>query len=199
MIGSVCTWRYLIIYSLLHLPISLMILVSTAEQRSAMAPAVRRDRAKTYLCVNPRWVHARSLTVVLRWSVVIVGVTFVQRPLGALKWSRGVSAGAPCYRRWSNRLRNASFVHNRGSPVAPWPIFLPCTPFFCVVKTSIENVSAGSSLSVVLAVSNIVQPTLNVTSDKRNGELSYFVPVYSPGRRRKKKAIMIMSATACSS
>ena len=35
-----------------------------------------------------------------------------------------------------------------------------------------------------------------VTSDSRNGELSDLVPVYSPGRSRKKKAMMIMSAIA---
>ena len=48
-------------------------------------------------------------------------------------------------------------------------------------------------------MSNTVRPTLKVTSDIRNGELSYLVPVYSPGQSRKKKAMMIMSAIACSS
>ena len=63
----------------------------------------------------------------------------------------------------------------------------------------ITNVEAACSLLVVVAVLNTVQPTLNVTSDRQNGELSDFVPVYSHGRRTKKKKIMIMSATACSS
>ena len=59
--------------------------------------------------------------------------------------------------------------------------------------------AAARSLSVAVEVSNTVRLILKVTSDSRNGELSDFVPVYSPGRSRKKKAIIIMSATACSS
>ena len=164
-----------------------------------MAPAARRDRSETSLYVKPRWVPEGGLTVALRWAVIIVGLTFIQRLLGVLKQERGVSVGAPCCCRWSTRRRNASFGHNRGSHVASWPIFSPRTPFFFVVKTSIKNVAAASSLSVAVAVWNTVRPTLNVTSNRRNGELSYFVPVYSPGRRRKKKSIMIMYAPACSS
>ena len=83
--------------------------------------------------------------------------------------------------------------------MARWPNFSPRMPFLCVLNISITKVAAASSLSVAVAVSNTVQPTLKVTSDRQNGVLSDFVPVYSPGRRRKKKAIMIMSATACSS
>ena len=59
--------------------------------------------------------------------------------------------------------------------------------------------AAAKSLSVDVEVLNTVRPTLKVTYDSQNGELSNFVPVYSPGRSRKKKAIIIMSATACSS
>ena len=65
-----------------------------------------------------------------------------------------------------------------------------------MVKISITNMTAASSLLVVLAVSTTVRPTLKVTSDRQNGALSDFLPVYSPGRRRKKKEIVIMSATA---
>ena len=72
-------------------------------------------------------------------------------------------------------------------------------PFLCVLNISITNVAAASSLSVAVVVLNTVRPTLKVTSDRQNGALSDFVPVYSPGGRRKKKAIMIMSATACRS
>ena len=77
--------------------------------------------------------------------------------------------------------------------------FFPRTPFFCVLNISITKVAAASSLSVAVAVSNNVRPTLKVTSNRRNVVLSYFVPVYYPGRRRKEKAIMIMSVTAFSS
>ena len=59
--------------------------------------------------------------------------------------------------------------------------------------------AAARSLLVAFEVSNTVRLTLKVTSDSQNGELSDLVPVYSPGRSRKKKAMMIVSATACSS
>ena len=58
---------------------------------------------------------------------------------------------------------------------------------------------AERSLSVAVEVSNTVCPTLKVTSDSRNGKLSDLVHTYSPGQSRKKKAMMIMSATFCSS
>ena len=129
----------------------------------------------------------------------MVGLTFVQRPLGILKRVRVVSVGDPCCRRWATQHCNASFGHKRGSPVAPCPIFSPRTPFFCVMNTSITDTAAESSLSVAVEVSNTVHPTLNVTSDRRKGALSYFVPVYSLSRSSKKKAIMIISVMACSS
>ena len=137
MIGSACTWRYHSMLSLLQRPMRLMMSLSTPEQRSSLAPDDRRDRAETSLYVNPRWVPPRSLTVALRWAVIIVGVTFVQLPLGILKQVRVVLAGAPCCWRCVTRLHKASFGHKNGSPVAPWPISSPRTPFFCVVNMSI--------------------------------------------------------------
>ena len=59
--------------------------------------------------------------------------------------------------------------------------------------------AAAKSFLVDVEVLNTVRPTLKVTSDSRIGELSDFLPVYSPSRRRKKQAIIIMSVTACSS
>ena len=135
----------------------------------------------------------------LRWAVIIVGVTFFQLPLCVLKRARGVFAGASCCQRYVTRLHKASFGYNSGSPVSPWPIFFPRTPFFCVLNISITKVAAASSLYVAMAVSNTVRPTLKVPSDRQNGVLSNFVPVYSPGLKSKKKVITIMSATACSS
>ena len=199
MIGSACTWINRIILSILQLTMIPMISLSTPEQRSAMAPAAQRDCAETSLCVKPRWVPARSFTVALRWDVIIMGIMFVQWTIGVLKRARWLSVGVPWCRRWSTRSRNVSFGHNRGSPVDLWPIFSPRAPFFCVVKTSITNTSAASSLSVVVTVLNTVRPKMNVTYDRRKGELSYFVPVYSPGHRRKKKAIIVVSVKACSS
>ena len=67
-----------------------------------------------------------------------------------------------------------------------------------MLKVRITKVAAARSLSVAVEVSNTVRLTLKVKSDSQNGKLSDSVPVYSAGRRRKKKAILIMSATACS-
>ena len=68
----------------------------------------------------------------LMWAVIIVGLMFVQRPLGVLKRERGVSAGAPCCSRWATHLRNASFGHNRGVSCAPMAYFLtPHAIFLC--------------------------------------------------------------------
>ena len=129
MIGSACTWRYRSILSLLQRPMRLIMSFSTPEHRSAMAPASQRDRAEKSLYVNPRWVPVRSLTMALRWAVIILGVTFVQLPLGFLKRARGVFSWAPCCRRCITRRRKASFGNNSGSPVASWPIFSPRTLF----------------------------------------------------------------------
>ena len=68
-----------------------------------------------------------------------------------------------------------------------------------MVKIRIVKVAAARSLLVAVEVSNTVRPRLKVTSDSQNGELSDFVPLYSPGWSRKKKAMMTMSAIACSS
>ena len=65
-----------------------------------------------------------------------------------------------------------------------------------MVKVRIKKVAAARSLSVAVEVSNTVRPTLKVTSDSQNGELSDSVHVYFSGRSRKKKAIIIMSETA---
>ena len=128
--------------------------------------------------------------------MILGGVTFNQLPRGDLNRARGVSFGTSCCLRCITRRHKASLGHNSGSPVAPWLIFSPCTPFFWVAKVRITKVAAARSLSVAISVSNTVRPTLKVTSDSQNGELSDLVPVYSPGRRRKKKAMMIMSAIA---
>ena len=93
MIGSAYTWRYHRILSFLHRSMRLMILVSTPEQRSDMASAAQRDRTETSLYVKPRWVPNMSLTVALRWAVIIEGLTFIQRTLGGLKGERGLSVG----------------------------------------------------------------------------------------------------------
>ena len=67
------------------------------------------------------------------------------------------------------------------------------------MNTRIKNTASESSLSVEVEVSNTALPTLNVTSDRRKGALSHFVPVYYPGHRGNMKAIMIISVTSYSS
>ena len=129
MIGLACMWRYRSISPLLHRPMRMMMSFSTPEHSSAMAPASQRDCAETSLYVKPRWLPTRSLTVALRWFVIILGVTFIQRLLGILKRARGVFAGAPCCWRCVTCHRKASFGHNSGSLVAPWPIFHPTRHF----------------------------------------------------------------------
>ena len=57
----------------------------------------------------------------------------------------------------------------------------------------------AAARSLEVEVLNTVRPTLEVTSDSQNSKLSDFVLLYSPGRSRKKKAMIIMSVTACSS
>ena len=68
-----------------------------------------------------------------------------------------------------------------------------------MLKVRITKVAVARSLLVAVEVSNTVRLTLKATSDIQNGDLSDFLPVYSLGRSRKKKAIIIMYATAFSS
>ena len=70
--------------------------------------------------------------------------------------------------------------------------------FFCVVKCSFTAEAASSSRSEAVAREIRRVPTKSLMSERRNAASSSEVPEYSPGRRRKKNAIHIISAKACS-
>jgi hypothetical protein len=64
------------------------------------------------------------------------------------------------------------------------------------VKVRVAKVAAWSWVVGAVKMSRRVSPTKSWTSSKRKGEVSEGASEYSPGRRRKKKAKIIMSATA---
>ena len=70
----------------------------------------------------------------------------------------------------------------------------PRTPFFWVVKVREANRARRSSDSGAVSKGRRVSPMKSWTSSRRKGSPS--LSVYSPGRRRKKKAIMIISEAA---
>jgi hypothetical protein len=79
------------------------------------------------------------------------------------------------------------------------PVFLFLFPFFCVVKVYNTKVAGFTSALVAVKKSNL-RPWMYIpTSCILKSASSYTIPVYSPGRRRKKKAIVIISDIAISS
>jgi hypothetical protein len=70
------------------------------------------------------------------------------------------------------------------------------TPFFCVVKVKVAKVAWESCSIVAVSTFKHVGPINNWTSCKRKGAVSDLFAVYSPGRSKKKKAKIIMSAVA---
>eukprot|EP00980_Cylindrotheca_fusiformis_P024323 scaffold11739_cov107-Cylindrotheca_fusiformis.AAC.2 len=81
-----------------------------------------------------------------------------------------------------------------GLPLRPWPITSPRTPFFCEVNSRVTNVAERRRWGGAERVSRRRPPRKKVVSVSRKGEVSERWPVYSPGRRRKKKAKHSMSA-----
>jgi hypothetical protein len=72
----------------------------------------------------------------------------------------------------------------------------PRTPFFWVVKVYVVKVEALSSDGEARRRSSRCHPMNSWTSPRVKGVVSELLPVYSPGRRRKKKAEQTISATA---
>jgi hypothetical protein len=96
------------------------------------------------------------------------------------------------------RCVHATTGHSTGTPERPRPITSPWTPFFCVVKVSAMNVTRWRSGIVIVVAKKCWCPIQHCTSCRVNGVVSdVLVPVYSPGRSRKKNARLIMSAIAC--
>jgi hypothetical protein len=65
-----------------------------------------------------------------------------------------------------------------------------------VVNVSATNVTRGKSAMGMVVAKKRCCPIQSWTSCNVNGVVSDGVPVYSPGRRRKKNARVIMSAMA---
>jgi hypothetical protein len=110
--------------------------------------------------------------------------------------ARGVLAGARNERRCRMRRVNAKTGQNTGLPDRPSPITSPRTPFFWVVNVSATKVTRDRSSSGMVVARNRCWPIQHWTSVSVKGVVSDDVPVYSPGRSRKKNARQIMSAMA---
>jgi hypothetical protein len=72
----------------------------------------------------------------------------------------------------------------------------PRTPFFWDVNVNVPKVARARSARGMDTAEARRDPIQSWTSARRKGQVSEAVPVYSPGRRRKKKAMIIMSAMA---
>ena len=75
--------------------------------------------------------------------MIIVGVTFVQCPLGDLKRAIGVLAGLFYCLRCVTRRRKASFGHNSGSAVSPWPSPPPLHVIFLCAECEYHKGGVG--------------------------------------------------------
>ena len=82
------------------------------------------------------------------------------------------------------------------SPDLPCPMTSPLTPFFWVVNSKVAKVAFSIWVSVHDMMLRRRVPICSLASWRRKGWDSVLVDVYSPGRRRKKKAKVIMSAVA---
>lgn len=125
-------------------PSKRMMLVSILEQRRAMAPPARRERALTSLGTRPR-LEPQAATDQRRASVISAGVTGWN-----LSWkkyvARGVVGVALACRRWIRRRAVARTGHAREAPLKPCWITSPLTPFFCVVNVRDTCVAVNRSL-----------------------------------------------------
>ena len=90
----------------------------------------------------------------------------------------------------------ASTGQSSGLPDLLRPMTSPRTPFFWEVKVRVANVAVRIVARGAASGSRRWPPTKSCTSCIRNGVVSDFIAVYSPGRKRKKKASAIISAVA---
>ena len=86
----------------------------------------------------------------------------------------------------------------RGFTVAPCPIYSPLTPFLYIVKRRLTNVAAAQVEGEALVAWVGWVPMKNWMLRRVKGVENVSIPPaqYSPGRRRKKKAIQSRSAIA---
>ena len=83
-----------------------------------------------------------------------------------------------------------------GAPLGAWPTTSPLTAFFCLSKVREAKVQERICASVAVLRVRRRCPLKSWTSLNSNGVDSEGLMAYSPGRRRKKNAIQIMSAMA---
>ena len=84
-----------------------------------------------------------------------------------------------------------------GSPESLWLIFLPLYLVFWEKNGRGANFAAWGLASVEMEAKT-QRAHMKVTSLRRNGVLLDLDPLYSPGKRRNKYVIMIISHSACS-
>ena len=195
--GPACRCKYRSISSERHLPNRRIMSPSTLAHSSALAPAARRQRAETSVgrkpSAGPRKWTARRRVLVIREGVILahwVGVIDTR--------ANGVVSGARARRRWSMRRSMARTGQSWLQPLRERPMTSPRTPFFWLV-----NVREAKVVDCMFAMDAVVMfrrcsPMKSCTSHIRKGLVSDGESVYSPGRRRKKKARMIMSEMAWS-
>jgi hypothetical protein len=68
--------------------------------------------------------------------------------------------------------------------------------FFWDVNVKVPKVAQARSTRGMDTAEARRDPIQSWTSSRQKGQVSEAVPVYSPGHRRKKKAMIIMSAIA---
>ena len=80
------------------------------------------------------------------------------------------------------------------SPLGAWPMTSPRTEFFCVSKVREQKVAVRRWASEATFRSILLTPRNNCTLLRVNGWESEGLMAYSPGRKRKKNAMLIISA-----
>ena len=163
-----------------------------------MAPSARIDHALTSSGVNPTWGTMR--VVAARSAVMISALRTVDQAAPLKTAERCVSGVAPCCCRCATRRLMAATAHALGWPVTPCPMDLPLTPFFCVVKRRLTKVAAAQVGAEAVVAWKYWLPTKNWMLRRVKRVVAVSVPPsqYSPGQRRKKKAIQARSAIAWS-
>ena len=159
-----------------------------------MAPPARTECAMTSSGVKPTC--GPMIVVAARSAVVISALRIVDHLFTFKTAARCVFGGALCCRKCDTWRRMAATAHARGCPVSPCPIYYTLMPFFCIVKRRLTKVAeAQVEAEAVVACVGWV-PTKNWISRRVKGVETVSVPLvqYSPGWRRKKKAIQASSA-----
>ena len=100
------------------------------------------------------------------------------------------------WQRWSTLRASALVGHRSSAPLEACPMTSPLTAFFCLSNVRDAKVADRISASVAVRRLSLRCPRNSWTSLNSNGVDSDVLMAYSPGLRRKKNAIQIMSAMA---